>query len=74
MGRYLDHQPGTEALNLNKSTVSRRVSVAIEMGYLINREDKAGLPARVVPGEALPGDSDVLSTLEELGRCCRFVA
>jgi len=58
--------PVAEELGLNKSSVSRRVSTAIEHGYLKNLETKRGCPARVVPGLSLPEKSEVLPTPEQL--------
>ena len=47
-------------LNLHKSTVTRRVHVAIEFGYLKNNEDRKGKPAKISPGDPLPDDTPVL--------------
>lgn len=47
-------------LRLDKSSVSRRVGHAIQGGFLRNRETRAGLPARLLPAEELPGTGEVL--------------
>ena len=47
-------------LGLDKSSVSRRVGHAIQGGFLRNRETRAGLPARLLPSEELPGTGEVL--------------
>ena len=54
-------------LNLDKSAVSRRVSQAVDLEFLVNREMKRGLPARLVSGDPLPGDVVVLPLPEDLG-------
>jgi len=38
----------------HKSTVSRRVDVAVENGWLRNLEDRKGRPALLVPGDPMP--------------------
>jgi len=55
-----------ESMNLSRSTISRRVKVAIEMGYLINNEDQRGRPHRLLPGDPLPEDTNVLPTPDDL--------
>jgi hypothetical protein len=47
-------------LSLDKSAASRRASVAKERGYLVNRQDKRGQPAKYALGEPLPEDTSVL--------------
>ena len=49
-----------EKLDIDKSSASRRVRVAIEDGYLINHEDKKGKPAKLGLGDALPAEKTVL--------------
>jgi hypothetical protein len=53
-------------LKLDKSAVSRRVADALDGGYLKNLEDRKGRPARLVLGDALPSDLEVLPTCEQL--------
>jgi hypothetical protein len=47
-------------LQLDKSAASRRASSAKERGYLVNREDKRGQPAKYALGEPLPEDAPIL--------------
>lgn len=56
-------------LQLDKSAASRRVSAAIDRGYLRNLEDRRGRPARIVLGDALPDDEEVLPRVEVLHGC-----
>ncbi len=53
-------------LKLHKSTVSRRVEVAVEDGYLWNREKREGMEARLELGDPLPSDQEVLPSVEKL--------
>ncbi len=57
------------ALKLDKSTVSRRVDTAIEMGYLRNDEQKKGCPALIKKDEPLPEEVEVLPPPEALQFC-----
>ena len=54
------------ALRLDKSTISRRVADAVHAGFLKNLEDRKGRPARLVLGDALPDNCEVLPTPEQL--------
>jgi hypothetical protein len=56
-------------LKLHKSTVSRRVSQAISSGYLVNTQDKRGKPYKLIIGEPLPGEVELLPAPEKVG-CC----
>nr|MBA2598669.1 hypothetical protein [Chloroflexia bacterium] len=47
-------------LRLDKSAASRRAIVAKDRGYLVNREDKRGQPAKYALGEPLPEDAPIL--------------
>jgi hypothetical protein len=53
-------------LRLDKSAVSRRVAEAVDAGFLRNLEDRKGRPARLVIGDALPDNCEVLPTPEQL--------
>jgi hypothetical protein len=53
-------------LGLDKSVVSRRVSVAIDKGFLRNLESRALRPARLVIGTPMPEDNAVLPTAERV--------
>jgi hypothetical protein len=56
-------------LKLDKSVISRRVADAVDGGYLRNLEDRKGRPARLVIGEPLPDEVDVLPRPERLRGC-----
>ncbi len=47
-------------LELDKSATSRRVGSAMDRGHLKNLEDRKGRPARLVPGDPLPDDLEIL--------------
>jgi hypothetical protein len=53
-------------LKLDKSSASRRITVAVDRGYLKNLQDKKGRPVRIVLGEPLPAAEDILPTRVEL--------
>ena len=55
-------------LELDKSAASRRVRAALEAGYLRNLETRPGRPARLVLGDELPTDVELLPTHEALAR------
>jgi len=58
-------------LRLDKATASRRARDAAAMGYLKNLEDRRGRPARLVLGDQLPDDVEVLPRVEALkAKCC----
>jgi len=56
-------------LKLDKSTALRRVNAAMDRGYVENLEDRKGRPARLVLGDPLPDDLEVLPTVERLRGC-----
>jgi hypothetical protein len=58
-----------QELELDKSAAWRRVRTAMDRGYLKNLEDRKGRPARLVPGDALPDDVEILPTPERLQGC-----
>jgi hypothetical protein len=60
-----------EHLGLDKGTVSRRVSQAKELGFLIDEQEKRGQPAMLKIGEAMPEETVVLPRPEVLAddRC-----
>ncbi|GEM_PF-2463681 len=55
-----------ESLGLDKSAARRRGKVAVTRGYLKNLEDRKGKPARLLPGDPLPGEVTILPTVETL--------
>jgi hypothetical protein len=54
------------ALQLDKSAISRRVADALDGGFLKNLEDRKGRPARLILGDALPDNREVLPAPEQL--------
>jgi len=56
-----------KSLELHKSTIKRRVDQALKRGYLQNLEDKKGKPYRLVLGDPLPEDQELLPDPEILG-------
>jgi hypothetical protein len=56
------------ALRLDKSVISRRVAAALDIGLLRNLEDRKGRPARLVLGDPLPPDIEVLPSPERLDK------
>jgi hypothetical protein len=56
-------------LKLDNSTALRRVRAAIDRGHLKNLEDRKGRPARLVLGDPLPEDIEVLPSVERLQGC-----
>ena len=58
-----------EALGIDKGRVSRNVRAALDGGYLVNREERGGRPHRIVPGDPLPDDLEILPPGEELRSC-----
>jgi hypothetical protein len=63
-----------QALDLDKSSVSRRVRVAISKGYLVNRETAKGKRARIALGDPLPGDAEILPHPDKLADRCTVAA
>lgn len=61
-------------LKLDKTTALRRARVAIEKGFLKNLEDKKGRPARLVPGDPLPENLEILPSPEKLKAGCVVAA
>jgi hypothetical protein len=53
-------------LNLDRSTVSRRVRSAKDRGYLRDLEDNPRKPSRLVLGDDLPDDVQILPSLEDV--------
>jgi hypothetical protein len=53
-------------LKLDKNSVHHRVRKAIERGYLVNREEKRGMPARIATADPLPDEFEILPPVEAL--------
>jgi hypothetical protein len=58
-----------EELELDKSAAWRRVRSAMDRGYLDNKEDRKGRPAKLVTTDALPDDIEILPAPERLQGC-----
>lgn len=56
-------------LKLDKNSAWHRVNRAIERGYLVNREEKRGMPARIAIADPLPDEIEILPPVEALGDC-----
>lgn len=56
-------------LGLDKSAAWRRVRAAIDRGYVNNLEDRKGRPARLVPGDDLPDEIEMLPAPARLQGC-----
>jgi hypothetical protein len=53
-------------LRLDRSVISRRVATALDGGFLKNLEDRKGRPARLVIGDPLPANREVLPSPNRL--------
>jgi hypothetical protein len=53
-------------LKLDRSTVARRVDNALCMGYLQNLEGKKGRPFRLIIGDSLPEEEEILPHLDKV--------
>lgn len=56
-------------LKLDKSSTQRRVRAAIDRGFVQNLEDRRGRPARLVLGDAMPEERELLPSVERLQGC-----
>jgi hypothetical protein len=54
-------------LGLDKNSAHHRVRKAIERGYLVNREEKRGKPARIALADPLPDELEILPNPTALG-------
>jgi hypothetical protein len=63
---YVTNRAVAEELEIDKAAASRRVRTAIGRGYLKNEEDRKGRPAKLVLGEDMPEDQEILPAPEEL--------
>jgi MarR family len=63
-----------KALRLDRSSVSRRVKVAIARGYLVNTETGRGRPARIALGDPMPSEIEILPHPAKLADSCRVAA
>lgn len=58
-----------QELKLDKSAALRRVRAAMDRGHLKNLEDRKGRPARIVSGDPIAGEVEVLPSVEQLRGC-----
>jgi hypothetical protein len=58
-----------KVLKLDKSVVSRRIIAAMDAGVLRNLENRKGRPARLVLGDPLPDEIELLPRSERLHGC-----
>jgi DNA-binding Lrp family transcriptional regulator len=63
-----------KTLGLDKSSVSRRVRVAISMGFLVNEEIIKGKRAKIALGDPMPDEVEILPHPDELGNRCTVAA
>jgi hypothetical protein len=59
-------------LKIDQSAAQRRVREAVAGGWLRNLEDRKGRPARLVPGDDLPEDKELLPDPAELEDLCTY--
>jgi hypothetical protein len=60
IGWEVEHLRLISTLKLDQSTISRRVKTAINGGFLRNLEDRKRQPTRLVVGDPLPDEQDLL--------------
>jgi hypothetical protein len=53
-------------MRLDKNSTHHRVRKAIDRGFLVNREEKRGMPARIALAEPLPEEMEILPDPEAL--------
>jgi hypothetical protein len=58
-----------EELELDKSAAWRRARSAIDRGYLENKEERKGRPAKLAVADTLPEDIEILPAAEQLQGC-----
>ena len=63
---YVDIKTVSDALGLDTSSTSRRVTQAIKSGFLENLETQRGKRSKIVLGKPIPADDSILPTPEEL--------
>jgi len=64
-----------ERLRLDRGSISRRINHALELGYLVDDQEKKGQPAQLKIGEPMPDEVDVLPRPEVFaGERCSVAA
>jgi hypothetical protein len=61
-------------LSLDYSTASRRVTVAVSKGYLVNNETRKGQRARIALGDPMPSEIEILPHPDRLADHCSVAA
>jgi len=56
-------------MRLDKNSVHHRVRKAIDRGYLVNREEKRGMPAKIATADPLPDEIEILPPPDALDDC-----
>jgi hypothetical protein len=67
---YVSGKQVAKALNLDKSSASRRVRQALQSGYIKNLETRKYQPQKLAIGEPLPEDRELLPHPKELEELC----
>lgn len=65
---YVDNRTIANALGLDTSSTSRRVTQAIKLGYLENLETHRGKRSKIVLGKIIPEDDSILPLPEDLNK------
>jgi hypothetical protein len=55
-----------QKLGIDRSAATRREKLCLALGYLQNLETKRGRPHRLIGGDPLPEEEDIMPTLEEV--------
>ena len=63
---FLDNKTIANAVGLDTSSTSRRVTQAIKLGYLENLETQRGKRSKIVLGKIIPKDDSILPLPEDL--------
>jgi hypothetical protein len=58
-----------QVLRVHRSTAARRIEVALEKGFLQNLEDKRGKPLKIIMGDPMPEDVQLLPDPDKVGVC-----
>ena len=57
-------------LGIDKSAASRRVKSAIAKGFIVDNQEKDGVPSKLVPGDPMPDDTETLPSPQKLEEAC----
>ena len=67
-------QAVARSLDLDRSTVARRLGVAGTNGWLVNQEERRGRPGRWALGEPLPEELVILPSVQAVRACAEGCA